>query len=298
MNILITGGTGFIGSGLCRLLLRESHYLRIITRSPEKHSSEQSKNQQFISWDDNLSESMHWADAVINLAGEPIFGQRWTDEVKQKIYSSRVDSTNKLVEAINNSNNPPEVMISGSAVGYYGENGSRILDENASAGNDFLANVCVDWENAAQPVKENGVRLVISRTGIVLQKGGGMLKQMLPPFKLYAGGPIGSGSQYVPWIHRHDLCRGYAFLLKNETAKGAFNLSAPDPVRMDYFAQILGEAMNRPSKLKVPEWILKLALGEAAGPALESIRAYPDHLLQLGFDFKYNYLKEALAEII
>lgn len=298
MNILITGGTGFIGSGLRKLFLREGHYLRIITRRPAKHGSEQSKNQKFISWDANLPESMQWANAVINLAGENIFGQRWSSEVKQKIYSSRIDSTNKLVAAIKNTDVPPEVMISGSAVGYYGDRGTKVLDEEASAGNDFLAKVCADWERAAQPVKESGVRLVLSRTGVVLQKGRGMLKQILRPFNLFAGGPIGRGSQYVPWVHHYDLCRAYAFLLNDSEAKGAFNICAPDPVTMDYFAQVLGEAMNRPSKLKVPEWVLKIALGEAATPALESIRAHPEHLLQLNFDFKYNYLKEALAEIV
>lgn len=298
MNIIITGGTGFIGSKLCKLLLREGHFLKIITRNPEKHGNEQSKNQEFISWNDDLAGAMHWADGVINLAGETIFGKRWNEEVKQRIHSSRIENTTRLVKAIQAADQQPSVMISGSAVGYYAENGSKVLDENNQPGDDFLAKVCADWEHAAKPVEACGVRLIISRTGIVLQKNGGMLQQMLPAFRLFAGGPIGRGSQYVPWIHIHDLCRAYSYLLNDETASGIFNICAPDAVTMDYFAQVLGDAMNRPARLRVPEWVLKAALGEAAKPALDSIRAYPTHLLDAGFDFKYNYLREALADIL
>ncbi len=298
MKVLVTGGTGFIGRGLCSMLLREGHYLKIITRNPAGHRDEQSKNQQFISWEAGLSEAMEWADAVINLAGENIFSQRWTDEVKQKIYSSRIESTERLAEAIRSAENPPEVMISGSAVGYYGGRGIKVIDENEPAGNDFLAKVCIDWEEAAKPVEECGVRLIISRTGIVLEKGGGVLKKMLPAFRFFAGGPVGRGTQFVPWIHRYDLCQTFIFFLENKSTEGPYNICSPDPVTMEELAKSLGDVLNRPSFLRVPEWALKTALGEAAKPALESLRAQPARLEQSEFEFRYIYLTEALSDIV
>ncbi len=298
MNILITGGTGFIGSGLCPFLLRRGHYLKVVTRSPEKHRDEQAENKQFISLNTDLTGPVEWAGAVINLAGENIFGQRWSEEVKQEIYSSRIEVTKSLVESIINSDNPPEVMISGSAVGYYGDRGSNRVNENNTSGSDFLAGVCADWEKAAGPAQDAGVRLVISRTGIVLEKGGGVLKQMLPAFKFFAGGPIGSGEQFIPWIHRYELCRAFNFFLKNEDVKGPFNVCAPNPVTMNEFTQSLAEVLNRPALLRVPEWTLRMALGEAADPVLESIRAQPEALRQTEFQFKYRFLREALSEIL
>ncbi len=297
MNILITGGTGFIGAELCPMLLKEGHYLKIITRHPQKHRDEQAKNQQFIDWDADLVESMEWADAVINLVGENIFGQRWTGEVKDRIYSSRVDNTKKLVEAIAETGEPPEVMISGSAVGYYAGRGTDILDEKEPPGSEFLSKVCIDWEEAAIPAKKHGVRLVISRTGIVLEKGGGVLQQMQPPFKYYVGGPIGSGDQFVPWIHRCDLCRAFHFFLNDESS-GVFNVAAPNPVTMKELANALGEMMNRPSFMRVPEFVLKLGLGEAANPILDSLRIQPKGLQQADFEFKFSYIKEALSDIL
>lgn len=298
MNILITGGTGFVGSELCPLLLQEGHFLTIITRSPKRYKEEQAKNQQFISWDADLTEAMEKADAVINLAGENIFGQRWTESVKHRIHASRVESTEQLVEAIKAADNPPEVMVSASAVGYYGHRGADVLTEEEPPGDDFLAQVCVDWEAAARPVQEAGVRLAIPRLGIVLEKGGGALQKMIPAFKLFVGGPIGRGTQFVPWIHRHDLCRGLIYPIENESFEGAYNLNAPHPVTMQKFAEALGDVMNRPAKLQVPEFALNMMLGEAAEPILESLRAQPKRLLEDGFKFKFTHIREALSEIM
>lgn len=298
MNILITGGTGFIGNSLQTILLREEHYLKIITRNPTSHEDEQSKNLNFISYGSDWKQPVEWADGVINLAGASIFGQRWTDEVKEQIYSSRIDTTNKLAEAIQKADQPPDVMISGSAVDYYGDRKIKNISEDEPAGSDFLANVCQDWEKAAAPVKKHGVRLVLSRTGIALGKGGGVLKQMLPPFKFFLGGPVGHGTQYLPWIHRYDLCRAFLFLLNNEEVSGPVNICAPHAVTMDEFAQQLGEVLNRPAFFRVPEWVIKLVLGEAAQPVVESIRAHPKKLIETDFDFKFHYLREALAEIL
>lgn len=298
MNILITGGTGFIGSELCPILLQEGHFLTIITRSPQKHADEQAKNQQFISWDDDLTAAMNNADAVINLAGENIFGQRWTDEVKKRIHNSRVETTQQLAEVIQEVENPPEVMVSGSAAGYYGGRGSDVLTEEEPPGDDFLAQVCVDWEEAAQPVQEAGVRLAIPRIGIAMEQGGGALQKMLLPTKFFLGGPIGRGTQFVPWIHRHDLCRGLTFPLENENFEGPYNLTAPNPVTMETLADTLGNVLNRPSAFRVPEFALSLILGEAAKPILESLRAVPNHLQEAGFEFKFPYIREALSEIL
>lgn len=298
MNILITGGTGFIGSELRDMLLQEGHYLTIITRSPKKYEDEKAKNQKFISWDDDLSEAMENSDAVINLAGASIFGQRWTEEVKRKILDSRVKTTRKLVQAAGDAENPPELMISASAVGYYGDRDDDVLTESEPAGNSFLSNVCLEWEAAAKEIEDHGVRLAIPRIGIVLETGGGALQQMLPPFKLGVGGPVGSGDQYFPWIHMYDLCCGLKYPLENEVFEGAYNLSAPNPVTMNEFADKLGEVLNRPTFFRVPEFALNLVLGEAADPILESLRVQPKKLQQAGFEFKFQYVKEALADIL
>lgn len=241
---------------------------------------------------------MEWTDAVINLAGASIFGQRWTKDVKEKIYSSRIDTTVRLVEAAKKAKQTPDVMISGSAVGYYGNRGNKMINEDDPPGNDFLAKVCLDWEKAAEPIKNYGVRLVISRTGIVLEKGGGVLKQMLPAFKFFVGGPVGNGTQYIPWIHRYDLCKAFLFLLENKNCQGPFNVCAPHAVTMNYFAQSLADVLNRPDFFRVPEWVLNIVLGEAAQPVTGSIRARPKRLEEINFNFKHEYPQEALAEII
>lgn len=298
MNILITGGTGFVGAGLCPMLLKQGHYLTILTRSPKEYQSEEAKNQQFISWDSDLVAALEQADAVINLVGENIFSQRWTEEVKKSIYTSRIGNTKKLVKAIKETGNPPEIMVSASAAGYYGGRGADILTEDEPAGKDFLAQVCVDWEKAAQPVQEAGVRLANPRIGIVLEKGGGALQKMLPPFRFFVGGPVGRGTQFVPWIHRHDLCRGLIFPLENEELKGPYNLNAPNPVTMEELANAMGDVLNRPSVFRVPEFVLDIVLGEAADPILESLRLKPEKLQDSAFEFQFTHVREALSEIL
>jgi len=298
MNILITGGTGFIGTELRSLLLQQAHHLTILTRTPSDYEEEQAENQQFISWDDDLVPVMEQADTVVNLVGSPVFGRRWTEQVKQTIYSSRVDNTRKLVQSVGKAGNPPGLMISASAIGYYGDQGNDILNESEPAGDSFLSRVCKDWEAAARKVEQYGVRLAIPRIGIVLERGGGALRQMLPPFKFFVGGPVGTGRQYFPWIHMHDLCRGIIFPMENRDFEGVYNLCAPAPVTMSEFAHNLGAVLNRPSFFKVPEFVLRIVLGEAAEPIMESIRAQPEHLMQSGFEFRFDDVKEALADIL
>lgn len=298
MNIFISGGTGFIGSYLRTVLLQQGHLLTIVTREPKQYAGEAAKNQRFVSWDDDLAAEMDRADAVINMAGASIFGSRWTDQVKKKIYSSRIKSTNTLVEAIQQASNRPEIMVSASAANYYRDGGDSILDESAPTGNNFLSKVCIDWEKAAQPVTGLGVRLATPRIGIVLERDGGALQQMFLPFKLGVGGPIGSGNQYFPWIHMVDLCRGIFFPIEHRDFEGAYNLNAPNPVTMNEFAKVLAEQLHRPHFFKVPEFLLELVLGEAAIPITTSLRMQPKRLQQYGFEFQYEYLQEALGEIV
>lgn len=297
MNILITGGTGFIGSELRDRLLREGHYLTIITRSPDEYEDEAAKNQQFISWDADLVPVMEESDAVVNLVGENL-AQPWTDEVKKRLYASRLDTTGKLVEAIKDAKQPPKMIVSASGVSYYGDRGKDILDEDEPAGDGFLPELCIEWEGAAKPVEEAGVRLVIFRNGVVLEKGGGALKYMLPVFKLGLGGSIGDGKQYFPWIHMLDVCRAIEFAITHNEVSGVHNLASPNPVTMNELVNKLGEVLNRPTFFRVPEFAVKLALGDAASPVLDSLRVQPKKLQQAGFEFRFEDVKVALADIL
>ena len=299
MNILITGGTGFIGQELRTLLLQEGHYLSVITRSPKKYADEAAKNQQFLSWDGDLVEAMNSADAVIHLAGEGIFDQRWNEEVKQRIYDSRINSTKKLVSAMEKAEKKPEVFISASASGIYGNRGEDILDESANADKeDFLAKVCIDWEAESQKAAEFGVRVVNPRIGIVLEKSGGALQKMLTPFQFGVGGPVGNGKQYMSWIHRTDLCNALIYPIEQTELKGAYNLCAPNPATMNEFAATLASTMNRPNLFRVPKIALEIMYGEGAKPITDSIRMQPKVLQVNNFEFRFEELEEALTDIL
>lgn len=298
-NILITGGTGFIGQELRTMLLMEGKYLTVITRNPKKYADEAAKNQQFISWEDNLVKAMDTADAVIHLAGEGIFDQRWTDEVKKRIYDSRIETTRKLVEAMEQAESKPEVFVSASASGIYGNRGDDILDESEPADtDDFLAKVCIDWEAEAQKAAGFGVRVCNPRIGIVLEEGGGALEKMIPPFRMFVGGPVGDGKQYMSWIHRTDLCRALIYPLENSELSGPYNVCAPHPATMNELAETLGSVMNRPSIFRVPAFALKVAFGEGAKPIMDSIRMQPKALQVNEFEFHFEELEEALADIL
>lgn len=297
MNILITGGTGFIGEELRTKLLKEGHYLAILTRSPKKYEDESAKNQRFISWDADLVNEIDKSDVVINLAGENIFGQRWTDEVKQRIYDSRIETTRKLVEAMEKAESKPEVFISASASGIYGDKGDQVLDEQSEYADDFLAKVCKDWEAEAQKASELGIRVVNPRIGIVFEEGGGALEKMIPPFKFFVGGPVGDGKQYMSWIHRTDLVNAILFPIGNKDLEGAYNVCSPNPATMNEVAETLGNVMNRPSFFRVPKFALDIAFGEAAQPITGSTRMQPKKLQVSGFEFRFEELEEALADI-
>jgi hypothetical protein len=298
LQILITGGTGFIGDYLCERLARDGHYLTLISRSPEKYTEENAKNQNYISWDSDLAKEMDRADVVINLTGENLFGKRWTDEVKKRLYSSRIDLTNKLVNAMDASSTPPELLISASGINYYGASGDKVLTEEDEPGNDFLADLCVDWEAAALRAEEKGVRVAIPRIAPVLEDGDGIIEKMKLPFSLFVGGSLGSGDQYLSWIHMYDMISALMFPIENNGISGPYNTASPNPVQMDEFAHTMGKVMNRPSFFKVPEFVLNAVLGEAATPVLGSLRIQPKVLQQAGFEFQFADLEVALGDIL
>lgn len=296
-KILVTGGTGFIGSYLCAELLKQGHFISIITRSPDKHSEEQSKNLQYIAWDDDLSAAMDDTDVVINLVGENLFGKRWTDSVKKSIYNSRIESTKELVQAMEKSSSKPDLMISASAVGIYGDSGDQLLDESSPPGDDFLAKVCVDWEKESHKAADLGVRVVNPRLGIVMEEDGGFLQIMKLPFQFFVGGPIGDGEQYLPWVHMDDLVRALIYPIDHEEVNGPYNVCSPQPEPMNRVADALGNVLNRPSFFRVPEFVMRTALGEAAEPTLASLNVQPKVLQISGFEFKFEDLEEALADV-
>lgn len=296
-QILITGGTGFVGSYLREELLKQGYFLTIVTRSPASYKSEEAKNQKFITIDD-LSDVMESMDVVINLAGENLFGHRWSDSVKNKIYNSRISVTRSLVDAIRASINKPEVFISASGINFYEPAGDNVITENSKPASDFLANVCKDWESEAILARELGVRVVIARFGIVLEKDGGVIEKMKLPFSLFVGGAIGSGNQYLSWIHMQDLCNALIFAMDNKEIDDVFNATAPEPVTMNQFASAMGSVMRRPSVFRVPEFALNIALGEAAAPVVSSLNVQPKVLLVNNFEFEFENVETALADIL
>lgn len=297
-KILITGGTGFVGGYLCEELMRRGHYLTLLTRSPGNYSDKNSKNLVYKGWDSSLTGLVEEADVVINLAGENIFGKRWTDKVKKRIYDSRIEITRKLVDAMKEAETRPGLFISASGINYYKSKGSDPIDESDGSGEDFLAQVCIDWETEALKAENLGVRTAVARIAPVLEDGGGMVEKMKLPFLLFAGGPLGSGEQYVSWIHMHDLCNAIIYPMENSTLSGAYNATSPEPVTMKLFAKKMGTVLNRPAFFRVPEFVLKTVLGEGAGPVLASLRVQPKVLQVTGFEFEFKDLEEALADIL
>ena len=299
MKIVLTGATGMIGSLLTERLSNSHHSLVLLSRRPSPEISVAEK--QWLVWQPGTSgeweRAIDGADAVINLAGEPIAGKRWTPKQKEILRSSRVDGTKALVGAIAKAQVKPKLMISASAVGYYGPHGDETLNEDSKPGDDFLARLCVDWEAQAQKADSLGVRVCLLRTGIVLAKGEGALKKMVPPFKMFIGGPLGSGRQWMPWIHIDDEVGLIQFLIENERARGGFNGTAPNPVTMAEFSKTLGDVLNRPSWARVPPSILALMVGEMAEMLLHGQRAIPEAAIKLGFKFKYPNLKLALESL-
>jgi uncharacterized protein (TIGR01777 family) len=277
MKVAITGATGFVGSRLVERLQSQGHQPLILTRNPAA-AKRAFPTLEIIAYTPTESGSWQQAiagcDAVVNLAGEPIAESRWTPKHKQEILNSRQLSTQKIVEAIAQANPKPAVLVNASAIGYYGTSETATFDETSPTGNDFLAEVCQAWEAQAQKVKDAGVRLVILRLGIVLGNGGALAK-MIPPFKLFAGGPLGTGRQWFSWIHRDDLVNLILFAITQSDIEGVLNATAPNPIRMSELCQTLGEILHRPSWLPVPSFALEVLLGEGAQVVLEGQQVLP-----------------------
>ncbi|MEM9092067.1 MAG: TIGR01777 family oxidoreductase [Cyanobacteria bacterium P01_F01_bin.53] len=305
MKIAVTGATGFVGSRLVERLVAEGHDVKVLTRSVEKarkvFSAPKYKHLTFVAYTPTASGSwqseISGCDGVINLAGEPI-SERWSAERKKRIVSSREGGTEKLVEAITNAEQKPSVLVSGSAIGFYGTSeNAEFFETSEPVENDFLSQVCQGWEAAANKAKDVGVRVTIIRTGIVLGDGGAVAK-MLPPFKLYAGGPIGSGQQWFSWIHIDDLVSLFIKALVDPSMQGVYNGTAPTPLRMKDFCQTLGNVLDRPSWLPVPDFAIEALLGDGAVVVLKGQKVLPERTQASGFSFEYDDAEEAIRNIV
>lgn len=305
MRVIITGGTGLIGSALAKNLAADGHEVIALSRDPAKHTFPPGVNG--VAWDSKTA--VGWghladgADAIVNLAGAPIAGtgllpSRWTEERKRRIRQSRIDAGTAVTEAVAAATNKPKLVIQSSGIDYYGDvHSDKLITETSPNGSGFLADVTVAWENSTAGVEAMGVRRVIIRTGIVLSLDSGALPITVLPFKFFAGGPLGGGEQWWPWIHLDDEVRAIRFLLEDDSASGPYNLCAPNPLKNKDFAKKIGQVMNRPAFFPTPAFALKLGLGEIAAIVLDGRRAIPQKLQSEGFDFKFPTAEAALRDL-
>lgn len=301
MRIIITGGTGLIGRALGRSLASDSHEVIVLSRSPERAPDFAADRIQVARWDARSAQG--WAgladgaDAIVNLAGAPL-NRRWTPRYKRIIRESRLNAGRAVVEAVEQASTKPGVVIQASGIGYYGPRGDETITEEAGPGSGFLGRTAVAWEASTAPVEELGARRAIIRSGVVLSTDGGALPLMMLPFRFFVGGALGDGDQWLPWIHIDDEVRAIRFLIQEPAARGPFNLSAPDLVTNAEFSRTLGRVMGRPALLRVPAFALRLVLGEMSTVVLDGQRAVPARLKQLGFNFRFTSLEEALRDVI
>jgi uncharacterized protein (TIGR01777 family) len=296
MQILLTGGTGFIGKSLVKRLLQQGQTLTILSRNPKKASALFGNKITIWSSISEWSEMTHF-DAVINLAGEPIIDKAWTAKRKQELLDSRVGITKQLVVAMQNAHKKPNIFLSGSAIGVYGDCGLTICTESATAGNDFAAQLCQQWEQAAHKAEALGVRVALLRTGLVLAKHGGMLAKMRLPFSLGLGSQLGNGQQIMSWIHLDDYIEAVLFLLDCEDCQGAFNMTAPNPETNQQFSRELARSLKRRVLFSTPEWALKPVLGDRSLLLFGGQNVIPSKLLSHSFQFRYPKLNDALKNI-
>ncbi len=299
MKVLIPGGSGFLGKVLVDALLQKQHQVIVLTRDPQ--TVQMAPEVQIVAWDGKTAQGWgHFAgevDAIVNLAGASIGAGRWTAERKARIRSSRQQAGQAIVEAVEKAGQKPSVLIQASGIGAYGDQGDRELDESSPRGNDFLASITEDWEASTASVEQSGVRQVVIRTGLVTSRDAGWIQPLLPIFRLFVGGPLGSGNQWWPWIHIQDYVNSVLFLLNQADARGVYNLVSPNPSRMKEFGKELAGVLKRPFWLPVPAFALKLILGEMSMLVLEGQRALPKRMLASGYVYQYPQLRPALEAI-
>lgn len=300
-KIVITGGTGLLGTELCQKLAARGDKVYLFSRNVENAKRKSPGAAGYFLWkgnDADYSKELEGMDVIIHLAGANVAGRRWDEAYKKEILESRTGSTAALISAVEKLEKKPAAFICSSAVGYYGNRGDEELTETSAAADTFLADVCVQWEQSAAKAANAGMREVMIRTGVVLSVKDGALNKMLLPFKLFVGGPLGSGKQWFPWIHIDDIVGMYIYAIDNSGVRGVYNGAAPEPVRMSEFAKALGKVLHRPSFFPVPEFVIKLVLGEGAGVALASQRVIAKKIVSEGYGFKFPEIRKALADVI
>lgn len=301
-RVIVAGATGLIGRRLCPALARSGYMVVVFSRDAEAARRKVPTATEYVTWDGGedgpWAAALDGATAVINLAGANIFGSRWTDEYKKQLYNSRIGATRGLVKAMAAAERPPQAFVSGSAVGYYGFRDDTPLDESAKAGNDFLARLVVDWEAEALKAEAAGIRTVLVRTGIVLSAEEGALPQMMLPFKLFAGGPILPGTQWLSWVHLDDEVGLLRFALEDERVRGPLNATAPEALTNRDFSSLLGRVMGRPSWLPVPGFGLSALLGEFGDVLTKGQRVVPAKASELGYQFEYPQAGPALKQLL
>jgi uncharacterized protein (TIGR01777 family) len=299
VNVVVTGGTGFVGSRIVSEALTRGDRVVIPSRDPNR--SRIPEGAEGAHWDldsDDWYGLVDGKDAVVHLAGEQAVGVRWTEETKQRMLDSRVRSTERLVEAMWRAKRRPAVFVCGSAVGYYGPRGDAPVDESGSAGTDFLAEVCKRWEAAARKATEIGVRVVRARLGIVFGRGGGALAEMIKPFKMFVGGPIASGRQVVSWVHIDDAARMFLKAVDDASIEGPVNVTAPNPVTNAELSSAIGAVLHRPSFFRVPESALRIRFGEGADPLVTGQRVLPRVMQEAGFQWRFPEVQPALEDVL
>ena len=305
MRVIITGGSGLIGRALTADLTSAGHEVIILSRTPQD-VEDLPHNTRAIGWDTHTAsgwvDQVHEDTAIVNLAGpnlagEGFFPSRWTAERKQKLRQSRVQAGQAVVDAVRRANEKPRVVIQASGIGYYGVHADEIIDEHHPPGDDFLAQLCRDWENSTAAVEEYHVRHAIIRSGLVLSTQNGSLPRVILPYKLFVGGPFGDGKQWWSWIHLEDEVRAIRFLIDNTAARGPFNLTSPNPLTNDDFGRALARVIGRPHLIPVPSFAMRAAFGEVSMVVLEGQRVIPRRLQELGFEFEFTDLDTALRDL-
>jgi uncharacterized protein (TIGR01777 family) len=300
MKVLVTGATGFVGQRVVRQLLEGGDQVVVLTRNIAKGALHLGNKPQYFQWLDTSTappaEAFEGVDAVINLMGEGIADKRWDEAQKKRIYESRIGATNQLVDVLRNLPKKPKAFVSASAIGIYGNRGDEELTEQSSLADDFLARVCKDWETAAFNARDLGLRVAVVRTGVVIGKDGGALKKMLPIFKLGAGGPVGSGKQYMSWIHVEDVAGMYVHAVRDPSVEGVMNGTAPYPATSKEFARQLGKMLGRPAFAPAPAFALKLVFGEMSQVLLDGQKVLPIRFKEKKFRFRYPTLEMALKD--